>query len=105
MLKSNCCYEFIMILNFNTQTTIQKQQQKMLGLIQHICLIGKNMFTFHSIKLCSLIVRIIGSNLCFVRNGTIIIKNEKNYLSIEYDVMRMENKNESRYSCARAAVH
>ena len=28
----------------------------------------------------------------------------KTYLSIEYDVMRMENKNESRYSCARAAV-
>ena len=89
MLKSNCCYEFIIeghsisyaslnrILNFSTQTTIQKRQQKMLGLIQHICLIGKSMFTLHSIKLCSLIVRIIGSNLCFVRNGTIIIKNEK----------------------------
>ena len=98
-------YEFIRYLISTTQTTIQKRQQKFLGLIKHICLIGKNMFTLHSIKLCSLIVRIIGSNLCFVRNGTIIIKNEKNYLSIEYDVMRMENTNESRYSCARAAVH
>lgn len=75
----------------------------MLRLIQHICSIGKNVFTLHSIKLCSLIVRIIGSNLYVGRNSTIMIKN-KNYLSIAYDAMRMENKNESRYSCARAAV-
>ena len=62
------------------------------------------MFTLHSIKLCSLVVRIIGSNLHVPQNSAIIIKNLKNYLSIEYDVMRMENKNESRHSCARAAV-
>ena len=56
----------------------------MLQLIQHICLIGKNMFTLHSIALCSLIVRIIGSNLYVGRNSAIMIKNLKNYLSSEY---------------------
>ena len=49
----------------------------MLQLIQHICFIGKNMFTLHSIELCSLIVRIIGSNLYVGRNGAIMIKNFK----------------------------
>ena len=49
----------------------------MLWLIQHICWVIRNIFTPHSIKLCSLIVRIIGSNLHFPQNSAIIIKNEK----------------------------